>query len=95
MADDLAAMGVKNSYQTEEKPHFEVWQENAEPVRFFLLMSTQWRAGGMGGPTGMDYAALFQLFSFYDIKKEDQTRIFESVRTMEMAVLEEKAKGEK
>lgn len=55
-------------------------------------MSTQWRAGGMGGQTGMDYTALFQLFSFYDIKEKE--KIFEGVRVMELAVLEEKAKGE-
>jgi len=87
-------MGVKHSYKTKEKPHFEVWPENAEPVRFFLLMSTQWRVAGMGGQTGLDYPALFQLFSLYGITEKEKVRIFEGVRIMELAVLEDRAKGE-
>lgn len=91
-AADLAAFGLQADFESETQKVFEVWPENAEIVRIFVLMSTQWRHG-FDGPTGMDYAVLFPLLAFCDIKEKE--KIFEGVRAMELTVLESRAKGDK
>lgn len=90
-AADLAAFGLQANFENETQDVFEVWPENAEIVRIFLLMSTQWRHG-FGGPTGLDYSVLFPLIDFCAIKEKE--KIFEGVRTMEMTVLDNRAKGD-
>lgn len=65
-----------------------VYQDNALPVSIFTDMLTQWRTGGMGGMTGLDYNAL--RFVMVDIRKvppEDIEDVFDCIRIMESAAL--------
>ena len=70
--------------EPEPEKHFEVWQENWEIVKFFLLCQTQWRVGGMGGVTGLDYASCVAVIKMYET---DQVAVFEGLQIMEAAAL--------
>lgn len=64
----------------------EVYPENWLAVRVFDAMSSQWRMG-MGGPTGLDYAALPVVFDLLHV--EDRPAVFDDLRVLERAALEE------
>ncbi|MCU0842962.1 MAG: DUF1799 domain-containing protein [Thiobacillaceae bacterium] len=64
----------------------EVFPENWPAVRVFDALGTQWRMS-MAGPIGLDYAALPMVFDLLGI--EDRAAVFEDLRTMERAALEE------
>ena len=64
----------------------EVWPENWLAVRVFSLMSTQWRVG-MGGVTGMDYAALPFVLKRSGCRRKKIDDTFWAVREMELEVL--------
>lgn len=49
-------------------------------------MATQWRAG-MGGATGLDYAALPSVMQMVGIPRKKWPELFEDIRTMEAAAL--------
>lgn len=51
-------------------------------------MSTQWRSG-LNGPFGLDYAALAEVWHRTKTPEEDRDSIFEDLRIMENAALEE------
>ena len=68
--------------EPEPEKHFEVWEENWEVVKFFLLCQTQWRVGGMGGVTGLDYAAVVEVIKLY--KVDDPTSVLEDIQVMEV-----------
>lgn len=53
----------------------------------FRAMSTQWRAG-MGGPTGLDYAALPVTGDLLGMTSEEIRSAFEDVRVMEGVALD-------
>ncbi len=96
MANDLKAFGAKTAaLELEEQDNdFPVDEENWESVGLFLKLSTQWRVAGMGGFTGLDYAAVDAVFKIYRVK--NRVDRLDDLRIMEMAalpVLNEKAKG--
>ena len=58
----------------------------------FIQLGTQWRTG-MNGPTGLDYLALFGLLDRRGITGDEFDSVFEDIRTLESAALEEMHKG--
>lgn len=72
-----------------------IWPENVQSVNLFLSVGTQWRVGGMGGATGLDYPAVFATMDRL-LRNESQERkdaLFADVQVMERAALEEMAKA--
>ena len=51
-------------------------------------MDTQWRVG-VGGATGLDYGALPMVLRFLGVKRAEWSAVWDSVRVMERAALEE------
>lgn len=51
-------------------------------------MDTQWRVGA-GGATGLDYGALPTVLRFLGVKRAEWSEVWDSVRVMERAALEE------
>lgn len=69
------------------EPPVEILPENAEAVRVFLAMSTQWmRAGIAGVPTGLVYAALPIVAGVLDIAVDDD--LLGRVQIMEAEALQ-------
>ncbi|WP_313082547.1 DUF1799 domain-containing protein [Pulveribacter sp.] len=65
-----------------------VWPENLESVNFFLeFCQTQWRSGGMGGPTGLDYTAVLACLRTLGLARDKRDAMFADVRIMEGAAL--------
>ncbi|WP_341249066.1 DUF1799 domain-containing protein [Cupriavidus pauculus] len=69
-------------------PDVEVWPDNAVALGVFVQMETQWRVG-MGGPVGLDYTALRIVMRMNRIPPDEQSELFEAVRVMERAALDE------
>ena len=71
-----------------------VWRENVMAVNLYLAVGTQWRVGGMGSATGLDYPAVFATMDRL-LRGETQERkdaLFADLQVMERAALEEMAK---
>lgn len=64
----------------------EIWPDNVQAVNVFVAMSTQWRVG-MGGATGLDYAALPVVMRLAGVPPADRAEVFDAVRAMEEAAL--------
>ncbi len=71
---------------------FEVWEENWPALQAFLAVQTQWLRG-MSGPTGLNYAGVRAGLDMAGI--EVTRELFDQLRTMEAAALEEFAKLKK
>ena len=63
-----------------------VWQENDLPFGVFAALQTQWRIG-MGGPTGLDYAAVPVVMELYEVPAKDRRQVFDDIRVMESEAL--------
>jgi len=77
-----------------EGDDFAVWPENWPVIRLFTAVQTQWRMSGMGGPTGLDYPAVFATMDRL-LRNETQERkdaLFADLQVVERAALEEMAK---
>lgn len=85
-ADELAAFGLKVSDVT--PPDAEVWPDNEAALDVFVQMGTQWRVG-VGGPVGLDYAALRFVMRMQRVPPSEQPELFEAIRVMEHAALGE------
>lgn len=57
-------------------------------VELFSAMGTQWRMGP-GGPIGLDYGALPAVLRLMGAKREDLAGLFDDLRVIERAALEE------
>lgn len=64
----------------------EVWQPYWQAFSVFEAMSTQWRTG-MGGASGLDYAAIPAVMSLCGIRKKDRDDVFHDLRIMEAEAL--------
>lgn len=62
--------------------------ENEYPVRVFINMGTQWRTGA-NGATGLDYSALPFVMRVLKIPRQDWEEVFDGIRIMENAALQE------
>ncbi len=67
----------------------EVWPENWPLFQVFCAVRTQWRHGGMGGATGLDYAAVYPLLDRLEpIPGQTLLDTLDDLQTMEFAALE-------
>lgn len=83
----MAALGLKASDYTDDDTVF-VWAENWPAVDLFIAMGTQWRTGSSGA-TGLDYVALPTVLRLKGVPRPQWAEMFEAVRVMEYAALEE------
>ena len=70
----------------------EVWEENVPVFRMFCELQTQWNqvSGGTGSArTGLNYLVVFALLDRMELSKEDYQNMFDDVRVLEVAALEE------
>lgn len=73
---------------TESAGVTDVWPETAAAFDLFTAMQTQWRTG-MGGPTGLDYAALPAVMDLRCIPAQERPELFDQLRVMEGEALAE------
>ena len=69
-----------------ENESFEIWPENDESISLFSSVSTQWRVGA-GGPTGLDYVALFARMDRMKLDDQTHERLFQDIRVIESEAL--------
>lgn len=72
----------------------EVWPENWKAWTLFCRVLTQWRvaSGGFssaGGPTGLDYGAVYPLLDRMADDKQEWMEMFEDLQVMESAALQQ------
>ena len=66
----------------------EVWPDNHAAFILFNNLSTQWRVG-MGGPTGLDYAAVYPLLDRAAKDPQEWDEMFSDIQVMEGAALKQ------
>ena len=66
----------------------EVWPDNHAAFILFNNLSTQWRIG-MGGPTGLDYAAVYPLLDRAAKDPQEWDELFSDIQVMESAALKQ------
>lgn len=76
-----------------EENAVDVWPDNAAAVSVMASMSTQWRVGP-GGAYGLDYGVLPQVMRLRGIARSEWADVFDSVRVMEDAALEQIRKNQ-
>ena len=64
-----------------------VWPDNAKSVDLLIAMSTQWRVGGMGAATGLDYSALPEIWRRLKVPPAQRDELFADLQLMERAAL--------
>ena len=69
------------------EPDYEVWPENMPAINIFSSISTQWRYGGMGGVTGLDYNVLFNRLDRMKLSDQDYEWMFDDIRSIESTAL--------
>ena len=75
--------------QLEELPNEDVmvWDINWESFTVFNSMASQWRIGGMGDATGLDYNTIPVVAKMLGIKSKKVKDIFSDIRVMENEAL--------
>lgn len=53
------------------------------------MVATQWRTGGLGGPTGLDYGAVESALRMRGTPRSAWPGLFEAVRCIERVMLDE------
>ena len=86
---EAAAFGL--TLEEASGPAVEIWPDNLSTVNAFIAMNTQWRVG-MAGATGLDYNVLPTVFRLNRVPRGEWQDVFEGIRTMESAALEEMSK---
>ena len=64
-----------------------VWPCNLPTYNLWCRVQTQWRVGGMGGKTGLDYTGVESAMRQIGIKAKDRSACFDGLQTMEVAAL--------
>lgn len=85
----LAAVGLVASTPLAAEETFALWPENLPTYLLWQAVQTQWRTGGMGGATGLDYTGVQSCMALRGIRKKDRAQMFESLQAMENATLAE------
>ena len=65
-----------------------MWPDNHAAFILFNNLSTQWRIG-MGGPTGLDYAAVYPLIDRAAKDPQEWDELFSDIQVMEGAALKQ------
>lgn len=86
-AEALAAIGLVATEPLELDEEFALWPENVPVFNFWQAVQTQWRTGGMGGATGLDYGGVQACMALRGIQKKDQAALFAGLQVMEVATL--------
>lgn len=66
----------------------EVWSENYQIKQVFSAMISQWNVG-MNGVIGLRYEALPLVLELHGIEAEQRREVFDGLRVMERAAVEE------
>lgn len=84
-ARDASLWGLK----LEEMPDeiIEVWDCNWPAFMVFNSMASQWRIGGMGDATGLDYNVIPVVTKLLGYKKKEAQGIFSDLKLMENEAL--------
>lgn len=61
----------------------EVWDINWKTFNLFHYLSTQWRVGGMGSATGLDYNAIIPTGKMLGYKQKEINDMFPDIVVME------------
>jgi len=64
----------------------DIYPENLHATNVFISMTTQWRVG-VGGPIGLDYAAIPAVMRLCAVPVPERADTFECIRTMESEAL--------
>lgn len=89
-ASPLASVGTSNPEQADTAY---LWPCNVVAWGHWQAVQTQWRIGGMGSPTGLDYVAVCIYLDAIGMKKSKRKHTFDGIRAAEAATL--RAWGEK
>lgn len=81
--------------RAEEDGKFEVFEDCADALEFFLRVSTQWVLGPMGGLVGLNYASVESAFRIYGIERKKRGEMLDDIREIEMGALEAVAREKK
>jgi hypothetical protein len=86
---DLAQVGALAAAGAADEPADDglaVWPDNADAVRLFAAMLTQWRIGH-GGPIGLDYGVLPVVARHLGLRKRRLQIAFTGLQVMEAEAL--------
>lgn len=72
-----------------EEVCIEVWPENWGVFRLFCRLDTQWRVGGMGGVSGLDYSAVYPLLDRLAASSQEWDEMLEDLQALESGALSE------
>lgn len=86
--DALAAFGLYCEEEVVVDDEFWLWPESEEAFYLWNALQTQWVVG-MNGPTGLSYPGIEACMRLYQIPKKKRPRLFDLIRAMEQATLEE------
>lgn len=89
VAEALAAWGLVAEEPLEVEETFALWPDCVETFSLFRALQTQWRAAGMGGATGLDYAGVESYMRIRQIPKKRRPELMDGLQTMEIATLNE------
>ena len=70
-----------------EPQDFEVYEENAPVLEFFLRLQTQWRISPMGQRVGLDYQGVLAAASLMSVDLTGE--MFQDLQILEMATINE------
>ena len=74
-----------------------LWPCNAAIWQHWLALQTQWRAGGMGGATGLDYAGVRAYLDECHLQPPDRADVWAGITAAERGTLDgwaEKARNQ-
>lgn len=83
----LAAWGLVAAEPMELEETFALWPENLPTFNFWRVIQTQWRIGGTGRPSGLDYGGVHTCMDLHGIRKKNQPEVFAGLQAMERATL--------
>lgn len=65
----------------------DVWPETWQAFTVFCGLRTQWRVGGTGGATGLDYNILFHRLDRMGLTHSEYEQLEADIHVMEVAAL--------
>lgn len=90
---ELFGLPPEAQLKAREAEAYQVWPENAEALRMFLRMDTQWRTS-MGGVVGLDLTVLLGGRGLAELTEGDPVKVmYDDVRLIETGVLIELAEA--
>jgi hypothetical protein len=84
--EELAAFGL--TAEDVAADPVDIWPDNVAAFQIFSFMSTQWRVGGMGGATGLDYNVMYRKMDRLSLSPADYDDLEADLRIMEAAALD-------